>query len=88
MEDPRILILDEPFNGLNKEGMEDMHALFQELKAQGKTILLVRHKAHDISKACGVVYEISHSVLSPDDTQMGKAFGPAEGTSLPKAAQA
>ena len=40
MEDPEILILDEPMNGLDNAGVQDIRALLLELKAQGKTILL------------------------------------------------
>ena len=38
MEDPEILILDEPMNGLDNAGVQDIRALLLELKAQGKTI--------------------------------------------------
>ena len=37
-EDPEFLILDEPFNGLDKHGVEDIRALLLDLKKQGKTI--------------------------------------------------
>ena len=59
MEDPEILILDEPFNGLDKQGQADIHALLQSLKAEGKTILLASHSAADIEKACDAVYTFS-----------------------------
>lgn len=38
MENPRILIFDEPFNGLDNQGVEDMRKLFLKLKEEGKTI--------------------------------------------------
>lgn len=57
MENPQVLILDEPFNGLDKEGVADIHKLLKELKQQGKTILLASHNAKDISLACDEVYE-------------------------------
>ena len=40
MEDPRFLILDEPFNGLDKHGVAEIRELLLDLKAAGKTILL------------------------------------------------
>ena len=43
MEDPQLLILDEPLNGLDEQGVEDIRALLLELKGQGKTILLSSH---------------------------------------------
>ena len=39
MEDPLFLILDEPFNGLDKHGVEEIRELLLDLKAAGKTIL-------------------------------------------------
>lgn len=56
MENPEVLILDEPFNGLDKQGIADIHALLQTLKRQGKIILLASHSATDISQACDIVY--------------------------------
>lgn len=58
MENPDTLILDEPFNGLDKDGVRDIHALLQQQKAQGKTIILASHSAADIAQACDVVYEM------------------------------
>lgn len=63
MEDPDILILDEPFNGMDQNGMEEIHSLFGALKAKEKTILLASHSTADISRACDVVFEIKDSVL-------------------------
>ena len=56
LEDPQILILDEPFNGLDQDGITNIHALLQTLKEQGKCILLASHSATDIAQACDVVY--------------------------------
>lgn len=63
MEDPQILILDEPFNGLDKDGVKDIHELLQKQKAQGKTIILASHSAADIQQACDVVYEMTNGCL-------------------------
>jgi ABC-2 type transport system ATP-binding protein len=63
MENPQILILDEPFNGLDKDGVADIHKLLQELKSQGKIILLASHNSKDISLACDVVYEFRKGKL-------------------------
>ena len=59
MENPTTLILDEPFNGLDKDGVRDIHGLLQQQKAQGKTIILASHSAADIAQACDVVYEMT-----------------------------
>lgn len=63
LEDPNNLILDEPFNGLDKDGVNEVHALLKRLKSQGKTIILASHSAADISLACDVVYEMKDGRL-------------------------
>lgn len=63
MEDQNILILDEPMNGLDKNGVADMRKLFLELKSQGKTILLASHNKEDIEVLCDHVYEMEMGVL-------------------------
>ncbi len=64
MEDQNILILDEPMNGLDKNGVADMRKLFIELKKQGKTILLASHNKEDIDILCDHVYEMEMGVIS------------------------
>lgn len=58
MENPRILILDEPFNGLDKEGVLEMREYLLKLKEEGKTIILSSHSAEDIEILCDNVYEM------------------------------
>lgn len=58
MENPDFLILDEPFNGLDKHGVKDIRRLLLELKDQGKTILLASHNSEDIRILCDKVYEM------------------------------
>ena len=58
MEKPKLLILDEPFNGLDKEGVEQMRTYFLELKKQGVTILLSSHTSEDIKLLCDTVTEM------------------------------
>ena len=43
MENPELLILDEPLNGLDKEGVEDMRKYLLNLKKDGKTIIIASH---------------------------------------------
>lgn len=63
MEDPKVLILDEPFNGLDKDAQNDIHILLQNQKKQGKTIILASHSATDIAQACDIVYEMTDGHL-------------------------
>lgn len=65
MEDPELLVLDEPMNGLDKEGVEDMRNYLLALKEQGKTILIASHSAEDISVLCDTVSEMDKGRLTP-----------------------
>ncbi len=69
MEDPSLLILDEPMNGLDNQGVEDMRRLFLELKKEGKTILLASHNREDVSVLCDTVVEIDHGKLLPPENK-------------------
>ncbi len=64
MEDPQLLILDEPLNGLDEQGVEDIRALLLELKGQGKTILLSSHNREDIDLLCDSVCKMAGGVLT------------------------
>lgn len=63
MEDPSLIILDEPFNGLDKHGVAEIRELLLDLKAAGKTILLASHNDEDIRILCDHVYEMDGGVL-------------------------
>ncbi len=64
MENPDLLILDEPMNGLDKDGVKDMRQYLLDLKAQGKTILIASHSAEDIDVLCDTVCEMDKGVLT------------------------
>lgn len=64
MEDQSILLLDEPMNGLDNQGVEEMRDLFMALREQGKTILLASHNRDDIEILCDEVYEMDHGILT------------------------
>ncbi len=64
MENPDLLILDEPMNGLDKEGVADMRQYLLDLKAQGKTILIASHSTEDISVLCDTVCEMDKGILT------------------------
>lgn len=55
MEDPNLLILDEPFNGLDISGVEEIRRLLLELKEQGKTILVASHYKEDVDYLCDTI---------------------------------
>lgn len=58
MEDPDVLVLDEPFNGLDRYGVVEIRSLLKELKAAGKSILLASHNAQDIEELCDHVLDL------------------------------
>lgn len=63
MEDPDILILDEPMNGLDKDGVRDMRELLLQLRDAGKTMIVASHNSVDIDVLCDRVFEISKGDL-------------------------
>jgi len=64
MEDPKLLILDEPLNGLDKHGVAEMRKLIKGLSAEGKTILLASHNQGDIDELCDTVCEMDAGVMT------------------------
>lgn len=64
MEDPPILLLDEPFNGLDNKGVDEMRTLLRNLKAKGKTIILASHNKVDIDLLCDTVREMDAGKLA------------------------
>ena len=64
MENPEILILDEPMNGLDNRGVGDMRELLLEQKKQGKTILIASHNREDIDVLCDHVWEMDKGVAT------------------------
>lgn len=67
MEKPDLLILDEPMNGLDNQGVEHIRSVLLSLKEQGVTIVLASHFKEDISYLCDEVYEMDAGIL----TRMG-----------------
>ena len=64
MEDPELLILDEPFNGLDKRGAEQMYELFDELREKGKTIIIAAHNMLEIEWLCDSICEMDAGRLT------------------------
>ncbi len=64
MEGQDILLLDEPMNGLDKQGLADMRALFLALKEEGRTIVLASHSSEDITALCDTVHELDRGKMT------------------------
>ena len=75
MEDPSILILDEPFNGLDKKGVKQMHELILSLKGERKTILLSSHSQNDIDVLCDTVCEMDAGTMTCIRERAGERDG-------------
>ena len=63
MEDPEILSLDEPTNGLDEDGVEWFRQFILEQKEKGKLILLASHSREDIEMLSDEVYFMEKGVL-------------------------
>ena len=63
MEHPSILILDEPMNGLDKQGVEDVRKLLLSLREQDRTILIASHNAEDIRILCDEIYAMEQGEI-------------------------
>ena len=63
MENPSLLILDEPMNGLDYQGVKDVRKILLDLKEEGKTILLASHNREDIAFLCDETVHIDHGKL-------------------------
>lgn len=72
MENPSILMLDEPFNGLDIDGVEQMRKVMLRLKAEGKNVILTSHNTENIEILCDTVHEIKkgHMTKIYDRNQM------------------
>ena len=63
MEDQEILILDEPMNGLDNKGVEDIRNLLLSFREKGKTIILASHSKEDINLLCDQIYEMDNGEI-------------------------
>ena len=64
MEDPSLLILDEPLNGLDKHGVVHIRNVIKGLRAEGKAVILASHNQVDIDELCDTVCEMDAGVLT------------------------
>lgn len=64
MERPKLLVLDEPMNGLDKQGVLEMRTLFKDLKKEGATIIISSHYSEDIDNLCDTVCEMDAGELN------------------------
>ena len=65
MENQRLLLLDEAFNGLDAACVENTRQLLLELKAEGRAIVITSHQQDDIDTLCDAVWRINNLTLAP-----------------------
>lgn len=63
IEDPEILLLDEPMNGLDDQGVKEMRDRLLSYKQKGVTILLASHNREDIELLCDEVFHMDHGSI-------------------------
>ncbi len=81
--DPEVLVLDEPANGLDPQGIAEVRDLVNRLSDSGKTILMASHIIDEVEKVCDQVVVLKAGelltsgpvveVLSQDDTYLLRA---------------
>lgn len=64
MGNPKLMILDEPFNGLDNEGVQEIRRLLLSVRQAGKTILLASHNANDIDALCDTVHKMEAGTIN------------------------
>jgi ABC-2 type transport system ATP-binding protein len=76
--DPELLILDEPMNGLDPAGMQDMRGMIRGLVDEGRTVLLSSHLLDEIERTCDAVAIVDHGTVirqGPIDTLLRDTVG-------------
>jgi ABC-type multidrug transport system ATPase subunit len=68
LQDPDLLILDEPANGLDPAGIVEMRDLMHRLSAEGKTVLISSHMLSEVQQICTRVAIINHGKLITETT--------------------
>lgn len=63
MENPKLLVLDEPLSSLDEDGVQDVRGILLEMKQRGVTIILSSHNAEDINVLCDEVYRLQKGCL-------------------------
>lgn len=71
MESPKLLLLDEPMNGLDKRGVQDIREILLGLKEEGVTVIMASHYAEDIDMLCDTVWEMAQGRLNRAGLQQG-----------------
>ncbi|QAB18980.1 ABC transporter ATP-binding protein [Leucobacter muris] len=77
VSDPQLLLLDEPFNGLDRENRDALLRLVRELRDEGRTVIVSTHDLEIAQQACTHVLLLA-SGHTPDQPGHPAAFGPLD----------
>ena len=66
MENPRLLILDEPMNNLDAESIDHMREVLHGLSKDGVTMIIATHLPEDVQMLCTVTYSINNGLLKKE----------------------
>ena len=67
MENPDILLLDEPLSGLDNDGVQEMHELLMKQKEQGRLLVIASHSKEDIAVLCDEVFRFDKGKMIRHD---------------------
>lgn len=70
MENPDVLILDEPFNGLDEESAKNIRNILLEEKQKGKLIILATHIKEDMVVLCDEMYKFNDGVVTKEEKEI------------------
>lgn len=63
MENPEILLLDEPLSGLDNDGVKQMYQILLQQKEKGKLLLIASHSKEDIAVLCDEVFQFDRGMI-------------------------
>jgi ABC-2 type transport system ATP-binding protein len=63
MEDPDILLLDEPLSGLDNDGVKQMYQILLHQKKSGKLMVIASHSKEDIAILCDEVFQFDKGMI-------------------------
>ena len=71
-KNPDVLILDEPFNGLDEESAKNIRNILLEEKQKGKLIILATHIKEDMVVLCDEMYKFNDGVVTKEEKEIEK----------------
>ncbi len=69
MENPELIILDEPFRGIEESTVDKIRKLLLELKKKNKIILIATHDKEDLEKLADIVYKFENNTIQIVDVK-------------------